>query len=240
MAEEPAERPRAARPGELPADGPATVGGVALVGERHEALWRAGLPDDVAGAWGRLASQFPQTGLWPVLVQGERLEPMPGEDEVPDDAEALLRELWEEACEDDEELEEVVGDFPGLGRGGARQPAAVAARVEGVTALALVPVTRPADVLTAIGWAGAENAGNTAGVCTGILRSWEERYDAILVGLGFDTAHVAVRRPPPPEEALRAACEMCLLCPDLADTADDVVEVAETLPERALWSFWWD
>jgi hypothetical protein len=242
--DEPAEAPRAARPGELPPDGPATVGGVELPrGVRVAgALW---VTEGSARTWGELALRFPETGLWPVLIAGRDqkpdFEPSPGWQAR--DAAELLPELWSEHGAYDEELAASMGAFPGLGRGGERIPAAhdVARQVDGVTGLALVAVERPADVFATTGWLGAVNSVDEPWQLTSIARSWEERYDAILVGLGFDTAWFAVRRPPGPDQALRAAAELYMFCPDIVEQGADTVEaLAESLPHIHTWMFWWD
>jgi hypothetical protein len=252
--DEPPEHPRAARRGELPADGAASVGGVRLPPGRRvradsgeEVLWRTALPDHFVGAWGRLALAFPETGLWPVVLCGRSLDVLEvrrgWEAAAAQDPETLMREQWLRESSHDEELRAMLGDWPGLGRGGEREPAAldVAAMIDDAEALALVPAARPADVLPAIGWDGAVNYGDVNGRLAAIMRSWEERYDAILVGLSLDTAHLAVRRPPPADQARRAAAEQYVFCPDVVTQgAGSVDALAESLAGLAMWSFWWD
>ena len=53
--------------------------------------------------------------------------------------------------------------------------------------LALVAVHRPADAVDAVGWMGAVNYDGDPLDMSTVLRSWELRFDAYLVGLGTDT-----------------------------------------------------
>jgi len=93
----------------------------------------------------------------------------------------------------------------------------------------------------AIGWTGAINSGADAARHAAILRSWEDRYDAILVGLGFDGVHLVVRRPPAGEDAVRCAAEQYAFCPDVVDQgAGTLAALAQTLEDLSLWAFWWD
>ncbi|MGC7358384.1 DUF4253 domain-containing protein, partial [Mycobacteroides abscessus subsp. massiliense] len=59
-------------------------------------------------------------------------------------------------------------------------------------ALLLVPVARPADVPAALGWWGGTNYCLTGTDFTAVLRSWEDRFGAVLISIGFDTMTVRV------------------------------------------------
>ncbi|MFJ6615868.1 DUF4253 domain-containing protein [Streptomyces sp. NPDC091289] len=151
------------------------------------------------------------------------------------------------------------GSWPGLAPAPAREPAedadTVAAGLAGVIAadadewlggarIALVPARRSADIPAAIGWSGPMNhEGDVARLCA-VLRSWEDRYDARVVVLGFDTMIVSVGRPPAtPEEARALAAEHYAFCPDNIDQSPpydlDVYAEKAVLNQEA-WSFWWD
>lgn len=211
--------------GPLPADGTATIAGVKLSGRRVQAdldgpgpevLWRTDGPPP-PGAWEQLAAAHPQTGLWPLLLIDERLD--------------LGYVDWPA------ELEPLALGGPG------EQPHAdaveeVFAVLDRVHSLALVPVERPADVLSAIGWTGAVNSFMPAEL-TPYLRSWEERFWTVPVALGFDTLHLAVRRAPADAEA--AAAEVYAFCPDIVDQGiGSVEELATTMIPAPYWYFWWD
>ncbi|WP_328917737.1 MULTISPECIES: DUF4253 domain-containing protein [unclassified Streptomyces] len=75
-----------------------------------------------------------------------------------------------------------------------------------------------------------------------VLRSWEERFGARLVGLGHARAFVSVAaRPDSKGEARRLALEHCLVCPDAVEQSPDTFEeYADGLLHRTVWSFWWD
>ena len=112
--------------------------------------------------------------------------------------------------------------------------------MEGVGGLGLVAVTRPADVPGALGWSGAINHTNDTGLLCAVLRSWEERYDALLVGLGFDTMYLGVRRRPHGEQARTAARELYAFCPDIVDQGVETIEaLAQQIESSPVWPFWW-
>jgi hypothetical protein len=64
------------------------------------------------------------------------------------------------------------------------------------------------------GWTGAINVTGAAEV-SAVLRSWEDRFGAFLVGLSFATLTLLVGRPPTTDDdSLRVAAEVAALCPD--------------------------
>jgi hypothetical protein len=245
-------------PGGLPADGVAEIAGVKLSGRQVRAdltgagpavLWRTeGQPQAMFDAWERLANAHPHTGLWPVLITEERLDlgcfdPAWEAKVAAVDYGAMVIERWAERSSYDEELRELLGDFPGLAAPGETRVddplEHVCAALE-VDSLGLVSVRRSADVLAAIGWMGAVNSFMPVELVP-YLRSWEERFDARLVALGFDTIQLAVGRPPAQAEAIRAASELYLFNPDVVDQGVGSIEaLAEEMLQRPHWAFWWD
>ena len=136
----------------------------------------------------------------------------------------------------------MIGPFPGIGRGGLRVDGGAADAIkgiQGIVGLALVPVTRPADVPSLMGWMGAVNSHDPPWL-TAILRSWEERYDAILVALGSDTMRLAVRRPPVEGDEVKTSAELYAFCTDVVDMDDNAKELAAGLSATRSWMFWWD
>ncbi|MFD3976561.1 DUF4253 domain-containing protein [Streptomyces cyaneofuscatus] len=153
------------------------------------------------------------------------------------------------------------GSWPGLApapvpaREAPEDPDTVAAGLAGVIAagaddalggarIALVPARRSADIPAAIGWSGPMNhEGDVARLCA-VLRSWEDRYDARVVALGFDTMIVSVGRPPATTEEARAlAAEHYAFCPDNIDQSppyDLDVYAEKAILNQEAWSFWWD
>jgi hypothetical protein len=107
--------------------------------------------------------------------------------------------------------------------------------------LGLVPATRPADVLAAVGWQGPANSSTDLGPLTAVLRSWEDRFDAVVVGVGFDTLTLAVGRPPAGRaDALAVAAEHWAVCSDLSQGLGSVAAQAKAIQGSWLWTFWWD
>jgi hypothetical protein len=78
-----------------------------------------------------------------------------------------------------------------------------------------VSCRRPADAIGVAGWTGAINVWQRPAQVSAVLRSWEDRFGAIVVGLGFATITLLVPRPPTTDDdALRVAAEVAALCPD--------------------------
>jgi hypothetical protein len=75
-----------------------------------------------------------------------------------------------------------------------------------------------------------------------VLRSWEDRWIARVVEIGFDTLTLTVGISPPDREtALALAVEHFAFCPDnIWQGAGTVVAYAETLRQSRIWTFWWD
>ena len=97
-----------------------------------------------------------------------------------------------------------------------------------------------ADIPAVLGWTGACTYPNwdLAGLCS-VLRSWEDRFGAVLVGLGPDRLRLSVERPPRyPEQARQLAGEHYGLAPDVID--QDPEAYAELLFSRREWDFWWN
>jgi hypothetical protein len=63
------------------------------------------------------------------------------------------------------------------------------------------------------GWTGAVNVTGAAEV-SAVLRSWEDRFGAILVGLSFATLTLLVGRPPTTDDDSHASLRKLRRCPD--------------------------
>ena len=162
---------------------------------------------------------------------------------------AVLRKGWSDVVEFDEDYpDEAIApfgkSFPGLAD---RTPGPRATSVDHIVAglsghLALVPVNRPADAVDAVGWMGAANYDGDPLDMSTVLRSWELRFDAYLVGLGTDTMTLAVGRPARDHaSAMAIAAEHYAFCPDnVQQGVGTIAEYAETLVDAELWPFWWD
>lgn len=197
---------------------------------------------------------FPSTGLWPVVLQGlDEGDPqrpwLDGELAPEADAitsassflvENVLAGRWEVGFADGDGA----GPFPGLARptGAAADHLDAYAKAARGELLGLVAVHRPADVLARLGWMGAVNHDLEGDELTAVLRSWEDRFGAVLVELGFDTMRLVVARPARElTQATAIAYELAALCPDnVHQGAGSFESYAEELVDATEWSFWWD
>jgi hypothetical protein len=110
--------------------------------------------------------------------------------------------------------------------------------------LGLVAAKRGADAVTVAGWEGAVNyVGDTAEISS-VLRDWEDRFGARVVGVGFSTLLLSVAAPPTTkEEALAVAAEHFAFCPDNVWQGHDpqtLTGYAKRIVKDHSWAFWWD
>lgn len=108
--------------------------------------------------------------------------------------------------------------------------------------LGLVAVERGADALAAIGWQGALNHNEWTAPLAAVVRGWEERFGARVVGLGFNTLELSVSAPPvTTRHAVQVAAEHWAFCPDiLFQGPGTLAGYAEEIRGKTWWSFWWD
>jgi hypothetical protein len=107
--------------------------------------------------------------------------------------------------------------------------------------IGLVPAERPADVLPALGWGGLDNRGESLLPLTAVLRSWEDRFGARLIDVGYADLRLFVERPPRTlEVAQRLAAEQVVLADDCIDGARTIPHIAARLLNAPVWTFWWD
>ena len=108
--------------------------------------------------------------------------------------------------------------------------------------LGLVPAVRGADVVATSGWDLPVNHTTNNQLFATVLRSWEERFGALVVGLRADLLTLAVRRPPTSARQCRAlTAEHMAFCPDRVDSGRDAFEsYARELAGNTVWSFGWD
>lgn len=258
---------RAATPGTVPEGDTITIGGITLRSGRpirnpeapgtSPVGWLSVAPATVAD-WAVIAAEFPATGLWPVLVRGLDDESgldrpwLDGEFDRPGSADGIdvadfLQEAW--ARQDERAIEyadESIGPWLGLAAGSPgpaefRVPADLAATTDTSPGLLLVPAARPADVVGALGWLGATNYW-APGEVSAVLRSWEDRFGAVLMHMDFDSIYLVVQRPPTgPDEINRTAGEHMAFVPDMIWQESDSYEQYrdESVPSQA-WFLWWD
>ncbi|MFE7186541.1 DUF4253 domain-containing protein [Streptomyces erythrochromogenes] len=109
--------------------------------------------------------------------------------------------------------------------------------------LGLVSAPRGADALTACGWDGPLNYDGDTATFSAVVRDWEERFGARVVGLGFSTLHLSVAAPPNGlDDALSLAAEHFAFCPDniWQGARPTLAAYAEHLIDLNCWEFWWD
>lgn len=236
-------------------------------------LWVSDEPVGVGALAACRGPALAAAGLQAVLFQERRgLESWWLRDELspasmsdPDDhhVEPVLREFWAGVVPDPEEGDGPDGagliapfgrDWPGLAehRTPQEDPEAVALTLadelirDGVLPgprLALVPAGRGADVPTAMGWRGPVNHENDMALISTVLRSWEDRFGARVIALGFDELHLSVAAPlPSTAAALPVAAEHFAFCPDNVWQGSGSLRAYadEAVTGSGHWGFWWD
>lgn len=235
----------------------------------QDRLWISDAPPP-PGGWATLQAQHDRTGWWPLLLSAlsdrdpERpwlsgeLAPSGVPTSAPGDHDAVsVLAGWWRACVPEAEQSATTDPFgsrwPGLARPGTPQadPSEHAAEAAGFLLstgwltgprLGLAPAARGADAPTAVGWSGPVNHEQDIAKFSTVLRSWEDRFGARLIGLGFDTLHLSIAAPPVDEEhALHVAAEHFAFCPDnVWQGSGSLREYAKALLDQPLWAFWWD
>ncbi|MCE3553611.1 DUF4253 domain-containing protein [Pseudonocardia sp. RS11V-5] len=113
------------------------------------------------------------------------------------------------------------------------------------SALAVVDASRPADVPAVVDWSGAANYDQDVAEISAVLRSWEERFGAVLVELDAATLILSVAAPPMTrQECETVAAEHFAFCPDQQDPQDGRIftlrSYADLIRGARQWRFWWD
>jgi hypothetical protein len=108
--------------------------------------------------------------------------------------------------------------------------------------LAVVPVSRPADIVAVVGWLGTINYHRDVTGLSAVLRSWEDRFGAMVVRMDLATLWLSVAAPPRSvQECLGVAVEHFAFCRDVdGEDPRPLRQYAATLAGRQVWRFWWD
>jgi hypothetical protein len=210
---------------------------------------------DAGEHWVRLFDERALTGLYPLLLGTHRdepsrpwqegeLSPVPASAVAAIDVDGLLRARWTAKYPEDFFPDK---PWPGPAPGGtphgdpdhqARELAGGLAaggqpfRREGWH-LGLVPAGGGADALAVSGWQGANNHWRLEEL-SAIVRSWEERFAARVVAVGFNTLHLAWAAPPATrEQAWPLAHELMIACPLDDYLVEDLVDGIEA-PDGSL------
>ena len=229
----------------LPAGSPVTSA------EHPEKGTFAWLSDDqlpLAEWWPRLIRAWPTSGWWPMIVPVEnemldlvRSGGLDGPCEVPDDYAAVTHFLVADLVPEDgtvpAEEQWKVADAP-LATG--TNPGKVLTTQYPVNEhLMLVPVARIADALAQIGWTGASAVDLDGGELSCALRSWEERFGAVVGEMCPESLMIDVAAPPADVAQQKLMLrELNAWCPDLfaEGSQEEWLEVVENSP----WMVWWD
>ncbi|MFI9099705.1 DUF4253 domain-containing protein [Streptomyces fildesensis] len=104
--------------------------------------------------------------------------------------------------------------------------------------IALVPTRRSADVPALLGW----ESDAPALEFSALLRTWETRFGARVIGFEGSSVFLSVASPPlTSEHAAHVALEHVLTgASHLNDGTFPFPDYAEALRGERLWSFWWD
>ena len=106
--------------------------------------------------------------------------------------------------------------------------------------LGVAAIARPADAPAVLGWGGAANHIGGADV-SAVLRSWEERFGAYVIGMGFDTITLGIERPVTHHvHAETVAREHLAFCPDVIFQGPGFPRYAHNFVGAAVWKLWWD
>jgi hypothetical protein len=181
------------------------------------------------------------------LAEVDRLDPA-----------TILAASWADSLDpddDDPEQAAMVAPFslrfPGLAKAQEEglSPAEITQIVGGLPSarLGLVPANRPADVLALVGYNGTINRYGTPAGLSAVMRSWEDRFGAVLLEVGFSHIRLLVQRPPRSLAAARAAAaEIWAMCDEFwpiehpGESVRDVSEIADYVVGGSIWSLWLD
>ncbi|WJZ02502.1 DUF4253 domain-containing protein [Corynebacterium freiburgense] len=203
--------------------------------------------------WVELVQAFPCTGLWPVITPQTdvvrnnsflSVYTSSKQSIVNTTAEFFLRQS------NDEDTQWYAPDFQGfqtLAQGNSTSKAWLSTpEIFPDEALLIVPTPRPADIPARLGWLGGTNFNIGPADISCVLRSWEERFGAIITHLGTDTLVAQATRPPAEEAINPLAIEHFLFCPDVVHQGSDTLCEYRNLLRKATirgsnsWYFWWD
>lgn len=209
---------------------------------------------DIQSLWLRLAGRFDRTGLWPLASRG-----LSGDLRRPwSDAEDL-RHLVEPADVDAFDAKSfLVKEVSSANAAAVDVPVVpitleqrtqppqralplTADHLEQGSLLILVPTARPADALNALGWTHGVNYDLSEAALAAVLRSWEDRFGAVLTSVDFDAIDVEVTRPPGADLSVAVGYEHYGFCPDNIDQGAGILSAyARQISGARTWKFWWD
>ena len=185
-------------------------------GSWHGRLWVSDLPLTRPEGYLGCVAEFERSGLWPVLIPHDQRFAANGEDWIDDrgrlapaghrvpsaDAAGALARWWDSSCCDGACLRPFGPRFPGLAERSPRKsdPLAEAGNTGSILSRAppparLGPDRAPGGHPGPAGLDGMIECTDQVAELSAVLRSWEDRFGATLVGLGFDTLELSVQHP---------------------------------------------
>ncbi|GAB3583035.1 DUF4253 domain-containing protein [Amycolatopsis endophytica] len=219
-----------------------------------------------SGLYRACVAEFERSGLWPVLIPHDPRFDANGEDWLVDrgrlapavhrvddvDVGETLARWWDPFCCPNGTgcLRPYGANFPGLAKKSSLRvdPFAEAGNTGSILArrgpyrLALVPVDRPADIPATLGWTGMIKSTDQVAALSAVLRSWEERFGATLIVLGFDELEFSVAAPPRNQgrSLILAAEHRAFSLRSFSGQPGTLREYAAGLEHRRHWRFSWD
>lgn len=114
--------------------------------------------------------------------------------------------------------------------------------LDDLVALLITPVNRPTDVPAAVGWLGACNYDFAGFHLSSVLRSWEDRFGAVLIQLENQIMTLAVPTLQLTNQQRNLlALEHYFFCRDTIDGLDDfLLYTNDECLNQNEWYFWWD
>jgi hypothetical protein len=235
-------------------------------GRWHGPIWLSDEQLAEPGRYRACIEEFEHSGLWPVLVPHDERFAANGEDWVDDrgrlapaehridkvDVAETLARWWDPFCCSGGTgcLRPYGANFPGLAKKSQLRvdPLAEAGNTGSILArrstyrLGLVPVERPADVPAALGWTGMIKSTDQVAAISAVLRSWEDRFGATLIVLGFDEIELSVAAPPrlPTRSVGLAAEHRAFSVRSFSGQPGNLREYAAGLLHCRHWRFSWD
>lgn len=96
-------------------------------------------------------------------------------------------------------------------------------------------------MLPLIGWLASDQFEDALPVAA-VLRSWEDRFGARLLEIGFAEIRLLVERPPHSvESAQRIAAEHYAFCDECGGQGlSQIPLITPSLVNAPFWAFWWD
>jgi uncharacterized protein DUF4253 len=75
---------------------------------------------------------------------------------------------------------------------------------------------------------------------TAVLRSWEDRFGAGLVDVGYADLCLLVERPPRTLESAQRIAGQVVLADECIGSFRNISNIAARLVNAPIWTFWWD